>query len=76
MFGYHNIRTTSYCKVPETFCRSKSLVNIQIDGNYCFLWCILAHKYYVDKELDTVAHYKKSFTEFIQSEMLFPVKIK
>ena len=43
MFKYHDIRASSYCKLPESFSNSKSIVNIQNNDNYCFLWSILAH---------------------------------
>ena len=44
LFKYHDIRASSYCKLPKSFCNSTSIVNIQNDDNYCFLWSILAHK--------------------------------
>ena len=37
MFIYHDIRASSYCKLPKPFCNSKSLFNIQNKDNYCFL---------------------------------------
>ena len=36
MFKYHDIRASSYCKLPKPFCNSKSIVNIQNNDNYCF----------------------------------------
>ena len=35
MFKYHDIRASSYCKIPKSFCNSKSIVNIQNKDNYC-----------------------------------------
>ena len=40
MFKYHDIRASSYCKLPESFCNSKSVVNIQNNDNYCVPWKI------------------------------------
>ena len=37
MFRYHDIKASSYCKLPKSICNSSSTVNIQIDDNYCFL---------------------------------------
>ena len=37
MFKYHDIRASSYCKLPKSFSNSKSIVNIQNNDNYCFL---------------------------------------
>ena len=34
------MQTSSHCKIPEQYCKSKSNVNIQKDDNYCFLGCI------------------------------------
>ena len=55
MFKYHDIRASSYCKLPKSFCNSKSIVNIQNNG-YCFLWNILAHKYKVGNHRERVSH--------------------
>ena len=40
MCKYHDIRAYSYCKLPKSFCNSTSIINIQNDDNYCFLWSI------------------------------------
>ena len=61
MFKYRDIRGSSYCKLPESFCNSSSIVNIQNDNNYCFLWSILAQKSKVDNHLERVSHYKNHF---------------
>ena len=76
MFRYHDIRASSYCKIPKPFCNSSSIVNIQNDDNYCFLWSLLAHKYKVDTFLERVSHYKKHFHELNQGDIQFPMKIK
>ena len=76
MFKYHDIRASSYCKLPKSFCNSSSIVNIQNDDNYCFLWTILAHKYEVDKHRERISHYKKHFLELNQGDIQFPTKIK
>ena len=66
MFRYHDKRASSYCKIPKPFCSSKSIVNIQNDDNYCFLWCISAHNYKMDNHREGVSHYKKYFPSFIK----------
>ena len=76
MFKYHDIRASSYCKLPKSFCYSKSIVNIQNNDNYCFLWSILAHKYKVDNHRERVSHYENHFRELNQGDIQFPMKIK
>ena len=76
MFKYHDIRASSYCKLPKSFCNSKSIVNIQNNDNYCFLWSILAHKYKVDNHRERVSHYENHFHEFNQGDIQFLLKIK
>ena len=76
MFRYHDIRASSNWKLPKTFCNSTSIINIQNDDNYCFLWSILAHKYKVDNNRERVPHYKKHFPELNQGDIQFPMKIK
>ena len=76
MFSYHDIRASSYCKLPKSFCNSTFIVNIQNNDNYCFLWSVLAHKYKVDNHCERVSHYKKHFHELNQGDIQFPMKIK
>ena len=76
MFKYHDIRASSYCKLPKSFSNSKSIVNIQNNDNYCFLWSILAHKYKVDNHRERVSHYENHFHELNQGDIQFPMKIK
>ena len=76
MFKYHDIRASSYCKLPKSFYNSKSIVNIQNNDNYCFLWSILAHKYKVDNHRERVSHYTNHFHELNQGDIQFPIKIK
>ena len=76
MFKYHDIKASSYCKLPKSFSNSKSTVNIQNNDNYCFLWSILAHKYKVDNHRERVSHYENHFHELNQGDIQFPMKIK
>ena len=76
MYRYHDIRASSYCKLPKSFCNSTSVVNIQNNDNYCFLWSVLAHKYKVDNHRERVSQYKKHFHELNQGDIQFSMKIK
>ena len=76
MFKYHDIRASSYCKLPTPFSNSKSIVNIQNNDNYCFIWSILAHKYKVDNHRERVTHYENHFHERNQGDIQFPMEIK
>ena len=76
MFKYHDIRASSYCKLPKSFYNSTSIINIRNDDNYCFLWSILFHKYKVDNHREKVSNYKKHFHELNQDDIQFPMKIK
>ena len=76
MFKYHDIRASNYCKLHKSFCNSKSIVNIQNNDNYCFLWSILAHKYKVDNHRERVSYYTNHFHELNQGDIQFPMKIK
>ena len=76
MFKYHDIRASSYCKLPKSFSNSKSIVKIQNNDNYCFLWSILAYKYKVDNHRERISHYTNHFHELNQGDIQFPMKIK
>ena len=76
MFRYHDTRASSYCKLPKSFCSSTSIVNIQNNNNYCFLWSVLAHKSKVDNHREKVSQYEKHFHELSQGNIQIPLKIK
>ena len=76
MFRHHDIRTSSYFILPKSFCSSTSIVNIQNDDIYCFLWSIVALKYKVDNHREKVSHYKQNFHKLNQGDIQFPMKIK
>ena len=76
MSKYHDIRASSYCKLPNPFCNSKSIVKIRNNDTYCFLWSILAHKYKVDSHRERVTHYENHFHELNQGDIQFPMRIK
>ena len=76
MFRYHDLRASSYCEKPKSFCNSSSSVNIQNDDNCCFLRSTFAHKYKVDTHRERVSHYKKHFHELNQGDIQFTTKIK
>ena len=44
MFRQHDRRASSFCKLPNPICKSKSIKSIQTTDNYSFPWCNLAHK--------------------------------
>ena len=52
MFKYHDIRASSYCILPKSFC---NIVNKQNNDNYYFLWSILALKDKVDNHRERVS---------------------
>ena len=83
MFRYYDIKASSYCKLPKPLSNSKSIVNTQNDDIYCFLWCILAHKYAgladsvqnahkIDNYRERVSQYEKYFHELKQGDIQFP----
>ena len=76
MFKYHDIRASSFCKLPKSFYNSKIVLNIQNNDNYCSLWSILADKHKVNNHRERVSHYENYFHEINQGDIQFPTKIK
>ena len=76
MLRYHDIRASSSCILPKSFCNSTYVIDIQNDDNYCFLWSILAQKYTADSYRDRVSFFKKHFHEPNQGYIQFPMKMK
>ena len=76
LFRYHDIRASSYCELPKSFCSPTSVVNKQNDDNYCFLLSILTHNYKVMSIIVKEYHIIKHFLELSQGDNQFPMKIK
>ena len=55
------INGSSYVKIPI---RSNTILNIQNDDKYCFIWSILAHLYPSISNPQRVINYKHFFDEF------------
>ena len=76
LFRHHDKRASSFSKLPKSFRNSTSIIDIQNDDNYCFLWSNLAHKNKVDTHRERISSNKKIFHELNQGDIQFPMKIK
>ena len=76
MFRYHDIRASTFCRLREQCCNSKSILKLQNDDSFCSLCCILAHLHKVDNHRDRVSNFAKSFHKLDQGDILIPMKIK
>ena len=74
MSNYHDKKAFSYCKLPQRFCNSKSIVNIQIDDRYCFLWCVLAQLFEFNKKRKRISLFQNFFMNLIKVMDKFPEK--
>ena len=44
IYKVNDIQASSYIELPEKFRNNKSIINIKIDDQFCFLWCVLKVK--------------------------------
>ena len=64
----------SFIDTPKSLYK-KGVINIQnLQDDYCFLWCVLAHIYSVDKHAYELYNYRKYFNVLDISGLNFPLK--
>jgi hypothetical protein len=71
----NQMRGSSYLDLPF---KSKSIINIQnTKDNKCFLWCLLAHKYYdvIKRDRERVSKYVQYENEINMEGIEYPIKI-
>ena len=61
IFRYQDTQASTYCKLPKPYIDSKSIENVQNDGNYCFLWCISVQSQDVDIRCQNLSQYREIF---------------
>ena len=62
--------------MPEKYKNNKSIINIKIDDQFCFLWCILAHLFPVEDHKNRTSSYSMHTNKLILNGLEFPMKIK
>ena len=50
IYQVNDIQASSWVELPEKYKNNKSIINIKIYDQYCFLWFILAHLYPVEDQ--------------------------
>ena len=68
------MRASSFIQTSKSLYK-KGVLNIQnLNDDFCFLWCVLAHIHSVDKHAYEVCNYRKYFNELDISGLHFPLK--
>ena len=76
IYKIKDIKASSYIELPPDYQNSKSVINIKNDDNYCFLWCILAHIFPVEKDKNRVSNYYPYFYSLDITDIYFPMRVK
>ena len=71
-----NISGSSYFKPDFKNNSTYGILNIQNKDNKCFLWCILAKLYPIEKNSERVSKYQQYENKINMSNIEYPVKIK
>jgi len=72
---YNPIRGSSYFPLCKELQNKKAIVNVQNKDNKCFMWCVLAHFYPVERHPERINQYRKYATEFNFKDITFPVQL-
>ena len=62
-------------ELPEKYKNNKSILNIENDDQYCFIWSILAHLHKAKNNSNKIYNYKPFFHNLNLKELDFPMPI-
>ena len=72
----NDIQASSWVELPEKDKNNKSIINIKIDDQFCFLWCILAHLFPVEDHENRTSSYSMHLNKLNLEGLEFPMKGK
>ena len=76
IYKVNDIQAFSRVELPEKYKNKKSIINIKNDGQFCFLWGILAQLCPVEDHKDRTSNYSMHFNELNLEGLEFPMKVK
>ena len=76
IYKINDIQASSYIELPEKYKKTKSIINIKNDDQYCFLWCILAHLCPVEDHKNRTSRYSMPMNKLNLKGLEFPMKVK
>ena len=71
-----DIAASSYIELPPKYKNSKSILNIQNEDNFCFLWCILPSLYPSDIDKHRTSNYAVYWSTLNIDGLEFPMLVK
>ncbi len=74
---YHPLAASSYIPLPKKISTKKGVLNIQNLDTKCLIWCLLAHKYKINRKNDPhrITHYLPHENEIKLGNVECPVPI-
>ena len=75
VYKIKDIKASSWVELPEKYKKSRSIINIQNDDQFCFVWCILAHLHKAKNNACKVYNYKQYFNNLNTTNLTFPMHI-
>ena len=76
IYKVNDIQASSYIELPGKYKDNKSIININNNDQYCFLWCILAQLYPVENHKDRISKYIIHLNKLNLKGIEFPMKVK
>ena len=76
IYKVNDIQASSYIELPEKYKNNKSKISIKSDGQYCFLWCILAHLCPVEDHKKRISSFSMHLNKLNLKGLEFPMKVK
>ncbi|CAP20528.2 Protein CBG23762 [Caenorhabditis briggsae] len=67
---------SKYIELPDWIKNKKAVVNVQNKDDKCFMWCILAHLFPVEKDAQRVNKYKDHASKINFDGFEFPFQVK
>ena len=76
VYKVHDIQASSYIPLPKKYHDSKSILNIQNNDNYCFLYSVLAHFIKPLYHRERASWYTPYFQNLNIDGLVFPMQVK
>ena len=75
IYKIKEIKASSWIELPPEYKNSKSILNIENNDQYCFIWSILAHLHPAKNNSNKIYNYKPFFHNLNLKDLDFPMSI-
>ena len=76
IYKVNDNQASSWGELPEKYKNNKSIINMNNNDRFCFLWCILAYLYPVEENKNRSSNHSMHMNKLNLEGLEFPMKVK